>query len=195
MVSLLTICGSCYSQKKTQFNSSEEKSIKVFKDFNNYIKNNKTNDFDIVGNSSINYILLNYLFIDRKIDSSGKNNRGENVFKEGELEIFKRELLGYVRYFVEKTDTTFMDNIDIIPLRLRKDTFIYNQMTKFQKANTYVIYDKRDPDKALFYMLFIPPIKDYINEPRIWSWNLGYQYGKFIFTSPNGEVGYEHIFP
>ena len=195
MVALLTICSSCYSQKEPQFNSSEEKCIKVFKDFNNYIKSNKTNDFDIIGDSSLNYILLNYLFIDRKIDSSGKNNWAKNVFKEGEFEIFKRQLLDYVRYFQENSDSDFIDNIEIKPLRVSKDTFIYNQMTKFQKENTYAVFDKRNPDKTLFYVLFFPAIKDYSSEPRIWSWNLGYQYGKIIFTSPNGEVGYEHIFP
>lgn len=184
-----------YAQKQPRLNSVEEKCIKVFKDFHNYINHNKINDFDIVGDSSIKHILLNYLFIDRELDSTGKKQIGEDIFKEGELKRFKRELLDYVRYFQEKSDTAFINNIDIIPLRLSNDTSIYNQMTKFQKANTYVLYDKRDPDKTLFYLLFFPPMKDYFSEPRIWSWKLGYQYGKFMFTSPNGEEGYEHIFP
>ena len=151
--------------------------------------------WDITGDSSLNYILLNYLFIDRKLDSTQNSQLGDNVFKKGELERFKRELLDYFRYFEEKSDTAFIDDIDIIPLRLSKDTLIYDRMTEFQKANTYVLYDKKNPEKTLFYILFIPPIKDYIKEPRIWSWKLGYQYGKFIFTSPNGEEGYEHLFP
>ena len=184
-----------YSQKQPQLDSTEEKCIQVFKDYHNYIKRDQMENLDITSDSSINYILLNYLFIDREIDSTNKKQMKEDTFKEGELKIFKRQLLDYARYFQENSDAAFINSIDIIPLRLSKDTFIYNQMTKFQKANTYVIYDKRNPDKALFYILFIPPIKGYINKPRIWSWKLGYEYGKFIFTAPNGEEGYEHIFP
>lgn len=195
MILLLPLCCSCYSQKQQQLNSTEEKCIKIFKNFHDFIKHDNMNNLDITSDSSLNYILLNYLFIDRKLDSTQNSQLGDNVFKKGELERFKRELLDYFRYFQEKSDTAFIDNIDIIPLRLSKDTFIYDRMTEFQKANTYVLYDKRNPEKILFYLLFIPPIKDYINEPRIWSWKLGYEYGKFIFTSPNGEEGYEHLFP
>ena len=141
------------------------------------------------------FILLNYLFIDRKLDTTGKSLFGDKIFQKDELKIFKRALMDFVRYFQKNNDTAFIDNITLIPLRLSSDTLIYNRMTFFQKANTYVLYDKREIDKPLLYMLFFPSIKGYTKEPRIWSWKLGYQFGKFVFTSPNGEVGYEHIFP
>lgn len=191
----VTIYCSGYGQKQGEYTFIEKKCIQVFKDFQDYIKRDKKYNLDITSDTSINYVLLNYLFIDRNLDSSRNNLLSKNVFKNGELERFKKEFLDYVRYFQEKSDTAFMTNIEIIPMRVSEDTFIYNQMTNFQKANTYAIFDKRIPDKTLFYILFIPPIKDRVREPRIWSWILGYQFGKFVFTCPNGEVGYEYIFP
>ena len=194
LLGLSIFYSSCYGQKQLQLDDTEKKCIAVFNNFLNYIKRDKLNDEGITGDTAINYILINYLYIDRQLDSTGKGNLGETVFRDEELKRFKRDLMDFARYFQEKSDG-FIDGIQIMPLKLSKDTFIYDQMTKFQKRNTYVVYHNSDPDKALFYVLFIPPIKDRISEPRIWSWNLGYQYGKFMFTSPNGEVGYEHIFP
>ena len=194
-MSYLIIHSTSYGQNNHVPDSTEQQCIKVFRDFSNYIQRNKMNGSDITDDKSINHILLNYLFIDRQLDSTRSSQSGDKIFKEGELITFKRELLDYTRFFQENSDSAIIDNIDIIPLRLSHDTFIYDRMTNFQKANTYVLYDKRNPEKILFYLLFIPTIKDYINEPRIWSWKLGYEYGKFIFTAPNGEEGHEHIFP
>lgn len=195
MLGFSILYSACYGQKKSQLDSTEKECILMFHNFLDYIKHDKMNSEGITGDAAINYILLNYLYIDRQLDSTGKGNLGETVFREGELKRFKRELMDFARYFLEKSDAGFIDSIQIIPLRLSKDTFIYDRMTKFQKKNTYVVYHNSNPDKALFYMLFIPPIKDRISEPRIWSWKLGYQYGKFMFTSPNGKEGYELIFP
>jgi hypothetical protein len=43
-------------------------------------------------------------------------------------------------------------------------------------------------------MLFIPPIKNANSQIKIWSWNLGFKFGKFYFTSLTGEEGYEYMF-
>ncbi len=80
------------------------------------------------------------------------------------------------------------------PIRLSSDTFIYNRMTAFQKENTFVFYDKRNPEKTLGYILFMPPIKDKIEQPKIWSWTLMFQYGKVVFKAITGEEGYEYFF-
>ena len=66
---------------------------------------------------------------------------------------------------------------------MSKDTFIFNRLSTFQKANTFVFFDKRHPDKTLGYMLFIPPVKNVNPRTKIWSWSLGFKFGKFYFTS------------
>lgn len=82
----------------------------------------------------------------------------------------------------------------LMPIRLSTDTFIYKRLTKFQKENTYVLYDKRTPSKTPGYILFIPPVKDRVAEGRIWSWTLEFKFGKYMFKSVTGEEGYEYIF-
>jgi hypothetical protein len=104
------------------------------------------------------------------------------------------DLKGFYRYFQEREDKLIIENLTIIPLRLSSDTFIYNRLTKFQKENTFVFFDKRNPQATLGYVLFVPPIQNMISEPRIWSWTLLFKFGKYMFKSATGEVGYEYIF-
>jgi hypothetical protein len=42
--------------------------------------------------------------------------------------------------------------------------------------------------------LFISPIKNVNPRTKIWSWSLGFKFGKFYFTSLTGEEGYEYMF-
>ena len=87
-----------------------------------------------------------------------------------------------------------IEYLTLIPIRLRNDTFIYKGLTNFQKTNTFILFDKRFPDRTLSYILFFSPLKNVIDSPRIWSWTLMFKFGKYIFKSVTGEEGYEYIF-
>ena len=194
IILLVSTTYSCYSQKAQHFTSKEEKCIKVFNGFTNYIKNCIKNKTDITDSSSIKYILLNFLFIDKKLDSTGITQLKENELSTEQLINLKSEFKSFYRYFQERENNLLIENLTIIPSRVSSDTFIYNRLTTFQKENTFVFYDKRNPKATLGYILFVPPIKNIITEPRIWSWTLLFKFGKYMFKSATGEVGYEYIF-
>ena len=86
------------------------------------------------------------------------------------------------------------ENISAAPVRFADDKSVYNDLSSFQKENTLVFFDKRSPKKIIGYILFMPPVAKVISEPRIWSWTLTFQYGKYMFRSVTGEEGYEYIF-
>lgn len=81
-----------------------------------------------------------------------------------------------------------------MPIRLSHDTSIYKRLTDFQKENTFILYDRRFPDKTLSYVLFISPLNHILDDTRIWSWTLMFKFGKYIFKSVTGEERYEYIF-
>ena len=195
LVSFLVATSSTYCQMRTDLDSTEEKCMDVFQKFHSYIGQSITGNTDITSDTSLKYILLNYLFIDRELDSTDISQLDSINISKDESKMLRREVMNYLRFFVENGDKTLLDNVGIMPLRLSSDKFIYSQMTKFQKANTFILYDKRNSKNIIAYLLFIPPIKTRISEPRIWSWNLGFKFGKFLYTSFIGEEGYEYIFP
>lgn len=191
---ILIFSYSGYAQEY-KLDSSEKKCVQVFQHFAQYLKEDIESKKIPTDSSSIKYLLLNYIFIDRKLDSTNESKLEQSIFLKDEYKVLKDELFSFYIYFQSRSNVNLIENLILIPLRLAEDTCIYNRMTQFQKANTYVLFDKKYMEKPLFYILFFPPIKGYTNEPRIWSWKLGYEYGKFYFTAPNGESGYEHIFP
>jgi hypothetical protein len=191
---LVSTVYSGYSQKGDNFTKQEKTCINIFNGFTSYIKTCIKNKTEVNDSSSINYILLNFLFIDKNLDSSRISQLKENEISTEQLNNLRSELKGFYRYFQERGDKLIIENLIIIPIRLSKDTFVYNQLTTFQKENTFVFFDKRNPQATLGYVLFVPPIKGIITEPRIWSWTLLFQFGKYMFKSATGEVGSEYIF-
>jgi hypothetical protein len=185
---------SAYSQKADHFTSQEMRCISVFNGFTSYIKTCIKNKTEVDDSSSIKYILLNFLFIDKNLDSSTISQLKENELSTEQLNNLQSDLKGFYKYFQERGDKFILENLTIIPIRVSNDTFIYNRLTTFQKENTFVFFDKRKPRATLGYILFVPPIKNIITEPRIWSWTLLFQFGKYMFKSATGEVGSEYIF-
>jgi hypothetical protein len=195
---LIIICSSAmnsgYPQKVGDLTNQEKRFISVFNGFTGYISSCIKNNTDVNDTPSIKYILLNFLFIDKNLDSAKIYQLKENELSTKQLNNLQSDLKGFYRYFQEREDKLIIENLTIIPLRLSSDTFIYNRLTKFQKENTFVFFDKRNPQATLGYVLFVPPIKNMISEPRIWSWTLLFKFGKYMFKSATGEVGYEYIF-
>jgi len=169
--------------------------MNVFNGFTDYVRTCIKNKAEIDDTGSIKYVLLNFLFIDKNLDSTRKTQLKENELSTEQLTKLKKELKSFYKYFQERQNDSIIENLSIIPMRLSSDTFIYNRITHFQKENTFVFYDKRNPKATLGYILFVPPIKNIISEPRIWSWTLLFKFGKYMFKSATGEEGYEYIFP
>ncbi len=184
----------CYPQKSQHFTRKEVTCINVFNRFTNYIKDNIKSKNDITDTNKLKYILINYLFVNKKLDTADMTQLKENELSNEQLISLKSEFKIFYRYFQERENKSLIENLSIIPIRLSSDTFIYDRLTAFQKENTFIFFDKRNPKETLGYLLFIPPIKNLIAEPRIWSWTLMFQFGKFIFKSATGEVGNEYIF-
>lgn len=195
LLNFLLLCFTAHCQKTAEIDPMEEKCIQVINGFNDFIKHSIQTNANITKDSSVKYILLNYLFVNRSLDSVDLNSLDSNLLSMEKQEILRREINDYLRFFAENGDKTFIENIGILPIRLSSEKFIYDHLTKFQKTNTFILFDKRKPDNILTYLLIIPPIKNRLTEPRIWSWTLGFKFGKFYFSSPIGEVGYEYIFP
>lgn len=174
LIMVLLISFSCSSQNN--YSEKEKSFISLFHSFTEYIK---TKD-DITDSSQLKHIMQNYLFIDTKGEVS---NEKTNILKK-QLKTFST--------FLRKENLT--ENLSVIPARYGDDKFVYNDLSSFQKENTLVFFDKRSPKKILGYILFMPPVEKVISEPRIWSWTLMYQNGKYLFKSVTGEEGYEYIF-
>lgn len=190
---LMSTFNSSYSQQGQHFTSEELKCMKVFYSFASCVKNNIKNNSQITDSSKLKYFLINYLFVDKKLDTEVTQLK-ENELNKEQLITLKLQLKELYQYFQERENISLIENLEILPIRLSTDTFIYNRLTAFQKENSFIFFDKRIPKETLGYVLFIPSIKDLIKEPRIWSWTLMFQFGKFIFRSATGEEGHEFIF-
>lgn len=173
---------------------NERKYIALFNDFTGYIQTAVKNKTEISNDSEIKKILLNYLFSHTRLDSSDAFHIKPGEINNEQLNCVKSQLKVFSRFFQERGNNKLLENISATPIRFGKDKYIYSKMSKFQKENTLVFFDKRHPEKILGYMLFIPATAKVINFPRIWSWTLTYQYGKYMFRSVTCEDGYEYIF-
>lgn len=170
---LLLISFSCHSQN---YSEREKTFISLFNNFISYLNTKE----DITDSVHLKYIVQNHLFIDSKGELS---NEKTNILKK-QLKTFYN--------FLHKENLA--ENISVIPIRFADDKNIYKDLSTFQKENTLLYFDKRSPKKILGYILFMPPVEKVISVPRIWSWTLMYQYGKYMFRSVTGEEGYEYIF-
>ena len=181
------------SQKKT-LTSKEQRNISLFSDFENYVANSVNRHEDINDSSHLKYMLLHFIFINKQLDSSNETTLKENELVPEVLRNLRKEINGFYTFLQGYSKNHLFVNFSLIPMRLRADSNIYRRLTKFQKENTYVFYDKRFPGKSLGYILFIPPIKDKLSSSRIWSWTLTFKFGKYMFESLTGEEGYEYMF-
>ena len=190
---ILLISSMSFSQKK-EYTVNEQKEMNLFFDFRNYIINNLNTKADLSDSAHLEYLLQHFLFINLKSDSLNSELINFSEIPSEKMEYLKKSIANLYNYFLSNTDKRLEENLTAIPIRMSKDTFIFKKFTAFQKENTLVFFDKRYPDKTLGYMLFIPPIKNVNQETKIWSWDLGFKFGKFYFTSLTGEEGYEYIF-
>jgi len=188
---LLVLSSACNSQPITII---EQRDINLFNEFKNYLLTVVRKREDIADPSHLKNVLLNYVFINRQLYSSKTTTINDSELTSDQLKSLQNELNSFYNFLRENEKSHLAENLTITPIRLSKDTFVYNRLTSFQKQNTFVLFDKRSPGKTISYILFLPPIKNKTDQPRIWSWTLLFKFGKLMFASVTGEEGYEYIF-
>ena len=169
---------SCNAQK---ISAKENEYISLTRQFISYIKDNP----GITDSAHIKFILLHYIFVDKRLDSTTERLQ-PNELTNDQLVSLRKQLHSFSD-FIQKND------VDAIDAKVAKDTYIYNNLTTFQKENTVALIDKRFGN-ILAYILIMPPKERVLSTPRIWSWTLTLQQGKYMFRSVTGEDGYEYIF-
>jgi hypothetical protein len=193
VIFFLLISNACISQKE-DMTVNEQKSVNLFNGFINYVVSTINKKEDLGDNAHLKYILLNYVFSNKKLDSSNQTTLSNNELTSGQLGSLKKELNDLFNFLQQSEKDHITQNLTLMPIRYSYDTSIYKRLTDFQKANTFILYDKRFPDTTLGYVLFSSPLKNIIESPRIWSWTLMFKFGKYEFKSVTGEEGYEYIF-
>lgn len=171
---------------------NEQKEVNLFFEFKNYLVKAIDQKIDISDSSNLDYMLHHFFFINLKADSGGQVDFNE--IPSEKMNYLKKSVNQFYNYFVNNKNEKLAENITAVPVGIRTDSFISKNFNSFQKANTLVYFDKRHPGKILGYILFIPATKDVNSQTKIWSWSLGFKFGKFYFTSLLGEEGYEYMF-
>jgi len=72
---LLLFSNACISQK-AGISVKEQKSINLFNDFINYLVSTQNKKEDLGDDANLKYILLNYVFSNKKLDSSNQTTIG-----------------------------------------------------------------------------------------------------------------------
>lgn len=184
---LFLLSTGCTAQNQVM-DSREKTYVSHFENFIQALAVADINNENITDSFHLKHLLLSYLFAGTMLDSSNKNLSAKELNSEKLLSV-KKQL---------KTFSAFIQTrkgyINALPIRLWSNKSVYHQLSDFQQKNTLVFFDKRSPGKILGYLLFIPPLDKVIAAPRIWSWILTFQYGKYMFHSVTGEDGYEYMF-
>ena len=149
---------------------------------------------DIADNAHLKYVLLHYLFSNKRLDSTNQTIISNKELTSDKVKNLKKELNDFSNFVQHYKKDHLLENLTLIPMRLSQDTSIYNKLTDFQKKNAFILFDKRFPDTTLSCILFISPLKNVHGNPRIWSWTLMFKFGKYEFKSVTGDEGYEYIF-
>ena len=137
---------------------------------------------------------MHYVFTNKKPESTEGISLNNFNLSTDELENLRKELNAFSNFLQQTEKDHLSNNLTLMPTRFGRDTSFYRRLTKFQQENSFILYDKRFPDKTLGYLLFIPAIKNINVNPRIWSWTLMLKFGKYVFKSVTGKEGYEYIF-
>ena len=193
LIFLLLFSNACISQKKAM-SVKEQSSIHLFNDFINYLVTTSNKKEDIADDAHLKYILLNYIFSNKPLDSSNQTTIGEDELTSAQLKDMKKDLNDFYNFLQAHEKEHLAEHLTLMPIRLSHDTFVYKRLSDYQKENTFVLYDNRTPGTTLSYVRFIPQLKSILTSTRIWSWTLQFKFGKYLFKSVTGEEGYEYIF-
>ena len=184
---------SCASQK-VSYTATEKSCITKFNEFTNYINDCIKSKINVTDSTQLNYVLSRFLFVNTTVDSTKFRTVTYSDLTASQLNNLKSELKTFYRFLQERQERSIIENMKVIPFRLSKETGILKMLTSYQKKNSYVFFDRRNPDHPYGYILFISGNSNSSGREKIWSWTLVYKFGKFIFKSVTGEEGYEYIF-
>jgi hypothetical protein len=194
LIFALFILNSCISQKAA-LTPSEQNSIDLFESFKSYVVDVIEKKEDINDSAHLKYIANHYMFTSQKqSDTSGQNNISDVALSPEQIKSLRKELNAFYNFIRPSRNENLAADLTLKPIRKSPDTFIYSKLTNFQKQNTFLLLNKRFPQKVLGYWLFMPAMKNIIPTTRIWSWTLMYEFGKYFFRALTGEEGQEYIF-
>jgi hypothetical protein len=191
---LVLLISSISFSQKVRHAVNEQKEMNLFFDFKNYLISNINQKADITDSAHLEYLLEHFFFINLKADSLHTAQLTFNEIPTEKIDYLKKSVNEFYNYLVNNKNKKLAENLGVIPIKKSKDFFILNKFNSFQKENCLLFFDKRHPDKTLGYMLLIPSTKNVNSQIKIWSWSLGFKFGKFYFTSLLGEEGYEYMF-
>jgi hypothetical protein len=181
--------------QKSALTLSEQRSINLFESFKSYVADVIQKKEDINDSAHLNYIVSHYMFTSqKKSDTSRQNNISAVALSPEQIKSLRKELNAFYDFIRPSRNENLAADLTLKPIRKSSDTFIYSKLTNFQKQNTFILLNKRFPQKVLGYWLFVPPMKNIIPATRIWSWTLQYEFGKYLYKAVTGEEGQEYIF-
>ena len=193
LVMVLLFSSTSFGQKEG-YSVNEQKELNLFFQFKDYMLKCINQKVDLIDSTHLDYLLQHFLFINLKADSLNQQQAHLNEIPSEKMDFLKKSVNRFYNYFVNNEKYKLIENLTAEPIRKTNDTFIFHKFNSFQKENVLVFFDKRHPHKTLGYLLFIPPTKNITSQTKIWSWKLGFEFGKFYFTSLIGEEGYEYMF-
>src|ERR1700692_4543768 len=100
LIFLLLLSNVCISQKE-DISVNEQKSINLFNDFINYLVSTSNKKEDIGDNAHLKYVLLHYVFTNKRLDSSNQTTISNNELTPGQVKSLKKEMNDFFNFIQE----------------------------------------------------------------------------------------------
>ncbi len=130
--------------------------------------------------NKIKHIIANYIVI---------RENALNNLQEGILKSFSINYYSFSSFLRARFKGKFL-NISLLPLRLFNDELIHNNMDPELQKNCFVVVDKNNPSKPIWFLLCAPAGTMYNGSKiSIISWSLVFDYGQYHFSDVYGDLG------
>ena len=136
---------------------------------------------------------MNFIMPEADLDSVLKRPLNLNEIPSERINEFTIQYRRWYNFYAERRKSGLLQHLKAIPSRLSTDRCVYDRLTSFQKKNTFVYFDDRNPKILLGYLLFLPKFAPSNTTPKILSWTLQFDNGYWAFKSVMGELGIEYF--
>ena len=116
----------------------------------------------------------------------------ENGLDNLQEEILKRFSISYYTFssFLQTRYKGKFSDLKLIPLRLFDEKSIHSNMDPELQKNCFVVVDKNNPPKPIWFLLFAPEGAMYKGSKiSIISWTLVFDFGQYHFRDVYGDLG------
>ena len=186
------ISTNCHSQKSSQYTPQETEYQELFLNFKHYL-NDSIASKSGSDSSTLKRASLDYLFVNGRLDSSNRRSFKPNELSLKQYQSLYEQYHHFYQFFSEREKIRLISHLSAMPIRLSTDKCLYEKLSPYQKENTFIYFDDREPDHILGYLLFIPKIPGKIYASRIMSLTLLFDSGVWTFKSFTGEIGLEYF--